>query len=33
MLLRTRHRPGAPLDEDLADQIINAVLQGLRPRE
>ncbi|MFC9648268.1 MULTISPECIES: TetR/AcrR family transcriptional regulator [unclassified Streptomyces] len=33
MLMRTLHRPGAPLDEDLPDQIISAVLQGLRPRE
>ncbi|MFJ9027365.1 TetR/AcrR family transcriptional regulator [Streptomyces sp. NPDC102274] len=32
MLMRTLHRPGAPLEEDLPDRIISAVLQGLRPR-
>jgi AcrR family transcriptional regulator len=32
MLLRTLHRPGAPLDEDLAEQILSATLQGLSPR-
>ncbi|MEU0277138.1 MULTISPECIES: TetR/AcrR family transcriptional regulator [unclassified Streptomyces] len=31
MLMRTLHRPGAPLEEDLPDRIISAVLQGLRP--
>ncbi|MFE4825721.1 TetR/AcrR family transcriptional regulator [Streptomyces sp. NPDC056672] len=32
MLLRTLHRPGAPLDEDLAERIISTALQGLSPR-
>jgi AcrR family transcriptional regulator len=32
MLMRTMHRPDAPLDDDLAERIIKAVLQGLRPR-
>lgn len=32
MLMRTLHRPAAPLEEDLADQIIRTVLQGLSPR-
>ncbi|MEW1720743.1 TetR/AcrR family transcriptional regulator [Streptomyces sp. NPDC093109] len=32
MLMRTLHRPGAPLDEDLADRIIDAALQGVGPR-
>ncbi|WP_329068880.1 TetR/AcrR family transcriptional regulator [Streptomyces sp. NBC_01429] len=32
MLMRTLHRPGASLDEDLADQIIRTALQGLAPR-
>jgi AcrR family transcriptional regulator len=31
MLMRTMHRPDAPLDDDLAERIIKAVLQGLRP--
>ncbi|MFD5034338.1 TetR/AcrR family transcriptional regulator [Streptomyces sp. NPDC058220] len=33
MLVRTMHRPDAPLDDDLAEQIISAVLQGLSPRK
>ncbi|MFB7271925.1 TetR/AcrR family transcriptional regulator [Streptomyces sp. NPDC056244] len=32
MLLRTLHQPGSPLDDDLADQIIRAALEGLAPR-
>ncbi|MFE7569918.1 TetR/AcrR family transcriptional regulator [Streptomyces sp. NPDC057539] len=32
MLMRTLYRQGAPLEENLPDQIISAVLQGLRPR-
>ncbi|MFG2592401.1 TetR/AcrR family transcriptional regulator [Streptomyces sp. NPDC048438] len=32
MLVRTVHRPEAPLPEDLADRIIAALLQGLAPR-
>ncbi|RDG35785.1 TetR/AcrR family transcriptional regulator [Streptomyces corynorhini] len=32
MLMRTLHRTGAPLEEDLPDQIIRTVLQGLAPR-
>ncbi|MFC8227212.1 TetR/AcrR family transcriptional regulator [Streptomyces sp. NPDC057287] len=32
MLVRTVHRPDAPLPEDLADRIIGTLLQGLAPR-
>ncbi|MFC5171450.1 TetR/AcrR family transcriptional regulator [Streptomyces mutomycini] len=32
MLVRTVHRPEAPLPEDLADRIIRTLLQGLAPR-
>ncbi|MFE7747454.1 TetR/AcrR family transcriptional regulator [Streptomyces sp. NPDC057428] len=32
MLVRTVHRPDAPLPEDLADRIILILLQGLAPR-
>lgn len=32
MLVRTVHRPEAPLPEDLADRIIATLLQGLAPR-
>ncbi|MFH8475038.1 TetR/AcrR family transcriptional regulator [Streptomyces sp. NPDC018000] len=32
MLVRTIHRPDAPLPEDLADRIIQAVTEGLAPR-
>ncbi|MFF4247297.1 TetR/AcrR family transcriptional regulator [Streptomyces sp. NPDC001822] len=32
MLVRTVHRPEAPLPEDLADRIIRILLQGLAPR-
>ncbi|MEU0128742.1 MULTISPECIES: TetR/AcrR family transcriptional regulator [unclassified Streptomyces] len=32
MLVRTVHRPDAPLPEDLADRIIRILLQGLAPR-
>ncbi|WP_327119204.1 TetR/AcrR family transcriptional regulator [Streptomyces sp. NBC_01341] len=32
MLVRTVHRPEAPLPEDLADRIILVLLQGLAPR-
>ncbi|MEU2676936.1 TetR/AcrR family transcriptional regulator [Streptomyces sp. NPDC007107] len=32
MLVRTVHRPDAPLPEDLADRIIRTLLQGLAPR-
>lgn len=32
MLVRTVHRPEAPLPEDLADRIIGTLLQGLAPR-
>ncbi|MFF2859016.1 TetR/AcrR family transcriptional regulator [Streptomyces rubiginosohelvolus] len=31
MLVRTVHRPDAPLPDDLADRIITALLQGLAP--
>ncbi|MFD9908155.1 TetR/AcrR family transcriptional regulator [Streptomyces sp. NPDC059063] len=31
MLLRTVLRPDAPLDEDLAERIVDTVLEGLRP--
>ncbi|MFF5566657.1 TetR/AcrR family transcriptional regulator C-terminal ligand-binding domain-containing protein [Streptomyces sp. NPDC012623] len=31
MLMRTLHRPGASLDEDLPDRIIRTALQGLSP--
>ncbi|MFD4902695.1 TetR/AcrR family transcriptional regulator [Streptomyces sp. NPDC058411] len=31
MLVRTVHRPDAPLPEDLADRIIRTLLQGLAP--
>ncbi|MDX3849552.1 TetR/AcrR family transcriptional regulator [Streptomyces sp. AK02-01A] len=33
MLVRTLHRPEAPLDDDLAERMIDAVLQGLTPRK
>ncbi|EPH43481.1 putative HTH-type transcriptional regulator YdeS [Streptomyces aurantiacus JA 4570] len=33
MLVRTVLRPDAPLDEDLAERIVDTVLQGLRPQE
>ncbi|MGA4842373.1 TetR/AcrR family transcriptional regulator [Streptomyces sp. G45] len=33
MLVRTVLRPNAPLDEDLAERIVDAVLAGLRPPE
>ncbi|MFE6035869.1 TetR/AcrR family transcriptional regulator [Streptomyces sp. NPDC056452] len=32
MLVRTVHRPDAPLPEDLADRIIGILLQGLAPK-
>ncbi len=32
MLFRTLHRPGTPLDEDLAERIVRMALQGLSPR-
>lgn len=32
MLVRTIHRPDAPLPEDLADRIIGALVEGLAPR-
>ncbi|MFE0178653.1 TetR/AcrR family transcriptional regulator [Streptomyces sp. NPDC059002] len=32
MLLRTVMRPDAPLDDDLAEQIVDSVLEGLRPQ-
>ncbi|MEU0832566.1 TetR/AcrR family transcriptional regulator [Streptomyces sp. NPDC005969] len=32
MLVRTIHRPDAPLPEDLADRIIRALVEGLAPR-
>lgn len=32
MLLRTIHRKDAPLDDDLSERIIRALLDGLRPR-
>ncbi|MFD8970134.1 TetR/AcrR family transcriptional regulator [Streptomyces sp. NPDC059568] len=32
MLVRTLHRPGAPLDEDLAERIVCTALQGLSRR-
>ncbi|MFF2330320.1 MULTISPECIES: TetR/AcrR family transcriptional regulator [unclassified Streptomyces] len=32
MLVRTIHRPDAPLPEDLADSIIRALTEGLAPR-
>ncbi|MEV3931768.1 MULTISPECIES: TetR/AcrR family transcriptional regulator [unclassified Streptomyces] len=32
MLVRTVHRPDAPLPEDLADRVIRTLLQGLAPR-
>jgi AcrR family transcriptional regulator len=32
MLVRTIHRPDAPLPEDLADRIIQALTEGLAPR-
>ncbi|MFJ2556863.1 MULTISPECIES: TetR/AcrR family transcriptional regulator [unclassified Streptomyces] len=31
MLMRTLHRPGAPLPDDLAEQIIGTALQGVGP--
>lgn len=33
MLVRTLHRPDAPLPDDLAERIIGAVLEGLGPRK
>ncbi|MEV0777962.1 TetR/AcrR family transcriptional regulator [Streptomyces sp. NPDC050428] len=33
MLLRSIHRKDAPLDDDLAERIVRAVLEGLRPRD
>lgn len=33
MLVRTLHRPDAPLPEDLAEQIIGAAMGGIGPRE
>lgn len=32
MLVRTIHRPDAPLPEDLADRIIALAIEGLAPR-
>ncbi|WP_079043958.1 TetR/AcrR family transcriptional regulator [Streptomyces kanamyceticus] len=32
MLLRTVMRPDAPLDDDLAERIVDTVLEGLRPQ-
>ncbi|MFE6662372.1 TetR/AcrR family transcriptional regulator [Streptomyces sp. NPDC057697] len=32
MLVRTIHRPDAPLPEDLADRIVQILVQGLAPR-
>ncbi|WP_228447024.1 TetR/AcrR family transcriptional regulator [Streptomyces paludis] len=32
MIMRTLHRPGASLDEDLPDRILDAALQGLSPQ-
>lgn len=32
MLVRTIHRPDAPLPEDLADSIIQVLTEGLAPR-
>ncbi|MEU4066167.1 TetR/AcrR family transcriptional regulator [Streptomyces wedmorensis] len=32
LLLRTVIRPGAPLDPDLAERVVDAVMEGLRPR-
>ncbi len=31
MLVRTVHRPDAPLPEDLVDRVIDALLNGLAP--
>ncbi|WP_405799803.1 TetR/AcrR family transcriptional regulator [Streptomyces sp. NBC_01506] len=33
MLVRTVHRKDAPLDDDLAERILRALLEGLRPRD
>ncbi|MFD3524692.1 TetR/AcrR family transcriptional regulator [Streptomyces sp. NPDC058653] len=33
MLVRTIHRKDAPLDDDLSERIIRALLEGLRPRD
>ncbi|MFD5893791.1 TetR/AcrR family transcriptional regulator [Streptomyces sp. NPDC060366] len=33
MLVRTIHRKDAPLDDDLAERILRALLEGLRPRD
>ncbi|MFI5755493.1 TetR/AcrR family transcriptional regulator [Streptomyces sp. NPDC051569] len=33
MLIRTLHRSEAPLDDDLAEQIISSALQGISPRK
>ena len=32
MILRTTIRPGATLDDDLAERVVDAVLEGVRPR-
>lgn len=33
VLVRTIHRKDAPLDDDLAERIVRALLEGLRPRD
>ncbi|MFF5972405.1 TetR/AcrR family transcriptional regulator [Streptomyces sp. NPDC012769] len=33
MILRTTIRPGAPLDDDLAERVVDAVLDGVRPHD